>query len=177
MVLSHGSEHAFAPALLLLSPADLPASPRQLTVRTCTRHHPIPTPDEDWSGVSPIRLVHLSRNTTSSSSHPHPSTSYLILSTHSHCFDRAAPSAPPLSSRPRQPATASLSFDPTSNHVIATVASKQALNSLSHHYQEQDPAACAFLPSPAALDHTTTTPGTHRRSLSAVLIRPTTCLL
>ena len=159
---------------LPLSPANLPASPRQLTVRTCTRHHSIPTPDEHWSGVSPIPLVHLFCNKHPPSSHPSPS--YLIDSL-----------SLPGGSIPKRPVRLHSPRARTASHRVALIRSqqqtrhryrrKQALNSLSHHDQEQQPSACAFLPSPAALDHNTTTPGTHRRSLSAVLTRSTTSLL
>lgn len=101
---------------------------------------------------------------------PHPSS---ILS---------YPPSPPLRSSsaqcastalvPPAPATASLSHSirPPNTSSLPS-QSKQALNSLSHHYQEQEPPACAILPSPAAFDHTSTTTQTHRRSLSPVLTR------
>lgn len=150
----------------------LPASPRQLTVRTCTRHHSIPTPDE--AGLNDL-CTYLANTTYFSSSRP--SISYLISSLPWLPRSRSAQCASASSLPQRQPPRRSHLIPPPTHQTRHRYRRKQALNSLSHHYQEQDPTACAFLPSPAAFDHIITTTATHRRSLSAVLTRNTACLL
>ena len=174
MVLCDGTEQAFAPALLRLRPGCIALPADSVAVRT--RHHSIPTPDE-------AELACRVCNETTYFAHIFLLIPLYTLSYHS-------PPSPLLRSRRAQCASTLLApartashrvaliWPPTTTHVIGTVASKQAssLNSLSHHYQEQEPAAltaCAFLPSPAAFDHTTTT---HRRSLSPISTRPTACL-
>jgi hypothetical protein len=147
MVLFHGSEHAFAPALLPLSPANLPASPRQLTVRTCTRHHSIPTPDEDWSEVSPIQLVHLFRIITISS------FSSLYILSYRLTLAVSIPQRPVRLRSPRA-RTAShrvaLIRSHQQTHVIATVASKLSTHSpTTTKNKTQRPAPFCRRPQPS----------------------------
>lgn len=174
MVLCDGTEQAFAPALLRLRPGCIALPADSVAVRT--RHHSIPTPDKAELACRVcnestyfarifllIPLYTLSYHLTLSSI----TAAWIAQGPVRLHSPRARPHRQP----PRRSHLAS------HHYTRHRYRRKQALSTqLSHHYQEQEPAAltaCAFLPSPAAFDHTTTT---HRRSLCPILTRPTACL-
>lgn len=142
-----------------------------------TRHHSIPTPDEAEPECRLYDSCTYFANTTSSLY----TLSYLLTTIAAQIPQCAVRLRSPRA-RNRQPATASLSFDPTTHPPNTSSLPSQASSQLTLRpplpRTRAALTACAFLPSPAAFDHTTTTiAATHRRSLSAVLTRPTACLL